>query len=68
MNTLENYYIQLFQHNRILDYRISIKCSLIHGCGTHKFLCFIVWVAGARGTASPTEVSYLQIFFGIGLW
>jgi hypothetical protein len=67
VNTLENYYIQLFQHNHILDYHISIKYSLIYGYGTHKFLCFIVGLAGARGTTNPTEVAYVQIFFGISL-
>jgi len=57
MNTSENYYIQLFQQNRILNYHISIKCSLMHGCGTHKFPCFMLRAVGARGTTNPNEVA-----------
>jgi hypothetical protein len=67
MNNLENSYIQLSHHNHILDYYISIKHFLIHVYGTHKVLCFIVRVDGERVTTSPTEVDYLQVFFGISL-
>jgi hypothetical protein len=39
----------------------------MYGYGTHKVMCFIVRVAGARGTTSLSKVAYLQTFFGISL-